>query len=212
MRAEPGRVRSCLAVCKTCERVFRCFRQRSCPHAHGYARAAWHPTRDRAPRARRTRGPGRSPVSRVAGEGVLSVRNRVPDAATEGQLRDTLGAEGPRILGVFDDDPTIQGQWLHGLRLRSARLARAAFALVRAFEAFCVTPDTRGSLRSAPAQGAARRGTTAIARCGSRGAWRPPSRRKGTKSIVTTRNTRADAGAICSARVTARPPPDAHPA
>jgi CO dehydrogenase nickel-insertion accessory protein CooC1 len=66
---------------------------------------------------------------------VLAVLNRVPDVEMEAQLRNALGPHGPRIVGIFGDDPTLQEQWLHGRRLASVRLSQAAASLALALEA-----------------------------------------------------------------------------
>lgn len=68
-------------------------------------------------------------------EGVLSVLNRAGDGDTERYVRDVLERDGPRVVGVFGEDPSIQRQWLRGERVRSARLSEAATRLAAGLEA-----------------------------------------------------------------------------
>lgn len=70
--------------------------------------------------------------TRLRGTG--AVLNRVTDTDTERYLRQALEAADVPILGVLEEDPRIQGQWLRGERIRSDRLLRGAAAVVRHLE------------------------------------------------------------------------------
>jgi CO dehydrogenase nickel-insertion accessory protein CooC1 len=67
--------------------------------------------------------------------GVLAVLNRVANSATEEYLRRALAGEGPPVVAVLGEDPSIQEQWLHARRVGSERLATAAAELARHLEA-----------------------------------------------------------------------------
>jgi hypothetical protein len=67
--------------------------------------------------------------------GVLAVLNRVPDSPSLAYLEGALADEGPPIVGVFDEEPVIQGQWLRGQRVRADGHDERAVALVRRLEA-----------------------------------------------------------------------------
>jgi CO dehydrogenase nickel-insertion accessory protein CooC1 len=67
--------------------------------------------------------------------GVLAVLNRVPNAATEVYLRRAVEREGPPVVGVLGEDPSIQELWLHARRIESEPLATAAAELARRLEA-----------------------------------------------------------------------------
>jgi hypothetical protein len=67
--------------------------------------------------------------------GVLAVFNRLPNAATEEYLWRALKREGPPVVGVLGEDPSIQEQWLHARRIESEPLATAAAELARRLEA-----------------------------------------------------------------------------
>lgn len=68
-------------------------------------------------------------------QGVLSVLNRAGDDETQRYVRDALEHDGPRVVGVFGEDPSIQRQWLRGERLRSASLSEAAMRMAGQLEA-----------------------------------------------------------------------------
>ena len=79
-------------------------------------------------------------------EGVLSVLNRVQDEDTERYVRDALESEGTPVVGVFDEDPSIQRQWLRGERLRSTSLSRGAARLAGRLEG--AELDVRAAMES----------------------------------------------------------------
>lgn len=74
--------------------------------------------------------------------GALSVLNRVDAEGTETYLRRALESDGPRVIGVFAEDPAISQQWLRGQPLRSDRLRPIAADVVRAIEVAQCERDT----------------------------------------------------------------------
>jgi CO dehydrogenase nickel-insertion accessory protein CooC1 len=66
--------------------------------------------------------------------GVLAVLNRVEATVTAEFLQRALGEDGPRVVGVFGEDPLLQGQWLRGEPLQSPGLLDRAVTATEAIE------------------------------------------------------------------------------
>jgi CO dehydrogenase nickel-insertion accessory protein CooC1 len=66
--------------------------------------------------------------------GVRAVLNRVRSGPTEAFLLRALERDGPPVLALLGEDPTIQDQWLRGVRLESNELEQAATRLAEWLE------------------------------------------------------------------------------
>jgi CO dehydrogenase maturation factor len=67
--------------------------------------------------------------------GVSAVLNRIPDAESEAFLRGKLEAEGgPPVLGVLQEDRSVQARWLRGEEVTAPGLSDRMRALVLALE------------------------------------------------------------------------------
>lgn len=67
--------------------------------------------------------------------GVLAVLNRVPDRATETYLRAALEPDGPTVIGVLAEDPSVREHWLRAEPVVSAALGDAVVRMAETLEA-----------------------------------------------------------------------------
>jgi CO dehydrogenase nickel-insertion accessory protein CooC1 len=74
--------------------------------------------------------------------GVVAILNRVPDAETEGFMRERIRElGGPPVLGALPERRDVQRQWLRGEELRSEALEERVKSVILGLEGLVADPS-----------------------------------------------------------------------